>query len=65
MAECQEEISRFSQKLVTLRQKTLQGIQLSTEIEHRSSVRKCLDSITENSPQLIATVKALTGLTVV
>ncbi|OPL20152.1 hypothetical protein AM593_03949, partial [Mytilus galloprovincialis] len=60
MSEFQLSLSKFSESLMSLRQKTLQGIQLSTELDKRSAVRKCLDEVTGISPQLIDIVKKLT-----
>jgi len=62
MSEFQLTLSKFSESLMTLRQKTLQGIQLSTELDKRATVRKCLDEVTGISPQLIDCVKKLTGM---
>ncbi|OWF53522.1 uncharacterized protein LOC110446295 isoform X2 [Mizuhopecten yessoensis] len=61
MADCQDQISSFSRGMVTLRQKTLQGIQLSTDVSKRSAIRKSLDDITGIAPGLINTLKNLTG----
>lgn len=61
MSEFQLSLSKFSESLMSLRQKTLQGIQLSTELDKRSTVRKCLDEVTGISPHLIDIVKKLTG----
>lgn len=60
MSEFQLSLSKFSECLMSLRQKTLQGIQLSTELDKRAAVRKCLDEVTGLSPQLIEVVKKLT-----
>jgi hypothetical protein len=46
MSEFQLTLSKFSESLMTLRQKTLQSIQLSTELDKRATVRKCLDEVT-------------------
>ena len=59
LSELNLHLSQLSEGLVKLRQKTLSGIQLSTDIEKRSMVRKCLDQLTELSPKLIHTLKAL------
>ncbi|XP_033755819.1 catenin alpha-like [Pecten maximus] len=61
MADCLDRISSFSRGMVTLRQKILQGIQLSTDISKRSAIRKSLDDITGIAPGLINTLKKLTS----
>ncbi|XP_061197776.1 catenin alpha-2-like [Saccostrea echinata] len=60
ISELQLEISRFSEKLVKLRQRVQNSIQLSTNLEKRAAVRKSLDQVTESSPKLIQVIKALT-----
>ncbi|XP_060073578.1 uncharacterized protein LOC132553356 [Ylistrum balloti] len=61
MADCLDQISSFSRGMVTLRQKILHGLQLSTDVCKRSAVRKSLDDITGIAPGLINTLKNLTG----
>lgn len=61
ISELQLEISRFSEKLVKMRQRVQSCIQLSTNLEKRAAVRRCLDQVTESSPRLIQVIKSLTG----
>ncbi|XP_069113867.1 uncharacterized protein [Argopecten irradians] len=61
IADCLDKISSFSRGMVTLRQRVLQGIQLSTDISKRSAIRKSLDDITGLAPGLINSLKKLTG----
>lgn len=61
ISELQLEISRFSEKLVKMRQRVQSCIQLSTNLEKRAAVRRCLDQVTESSPILIQVIKSLTG----
>lgn len=60
ISELQLEISRFSEKLVKMRQRVQSCIQLSTNLEKRAAVRRCLDQVTESSPRLIQVIKSLT-----
>lgn len=60
ISELQLEISRFSEKLVKVRQRVQSCIQLSTNLEKRAAVRRCLDQVTESSPRLIQVIKSLT-----
>nr|XP_022344861.1 uncharacterized protein LOC111137616 isoform X2 [Crassostrea virginica] len=60
ISELQLEISRFSEKLVKLRQRIQSNIQLSTNLEKRAAVRSCLDRVTESSSGLIQVMKTLT-----
>lgn len=43
------------------RQKVLQGIQLSTQFEKKSSVRQTLDELTSLSPQVVEAIKVLSN----
>lgn len=61
ISELQLEISRFSEKLVKMRQRVQSCIQLSTNLEKRVAVRRCLDQVTESSPRLIQVIKSLIG----
>ncbi|KAK3084101.1 hypothetical protein FSP39_008190 [Pinctada imbricata] len=59
ISDLNAQISLFSENLVKMRQKTLSGIQLSTDLEKRSMVRKCLDQLTEHTPKMLESLKLL------
>ncbi|XP_056018067.1 uncharacterized protein LOC125679563 isoform X2 [Ostrea edulis] len=59
ISELHLEVSRFSDKLVKLRKRVQSNIQLSTHLEKRAAVRRCLDQVTESSPRLVQSIKAM------
>lgn len=61
ISELHLEVSRFSDKLVKLRKRVQSNIQLSTHLEKRAAVRRCLDQVTESSPRLVQSIKAMLG----
>ncbi|XP_050399694.1 uncharacterized protein LOC126816944 [Patella vulgata] len=55
-ADMKKKINDFQSKMAAIRQKVLQGIVLSPDLNQRAVVRKCLDDITDILPSLVDTI---------
>ncbi|XP_052773013.1 uncharacterized protein LOC128211918 isoform X1 [Mya arenaria] len=61
MSEFEATLDRFSMSATTVHKKVLSGIQLSSELTHRSAVRQCLDGINKLAPAVVNVLRQLVG----
>ncbi|WAR22602.1 CTNA2-like protein [Mya arenaria] len=59
MSEFEATLDRFSMSATTVHKKVLSGIQLSSELTHRSAVRQCLDGINKLAPAVVNVLRQL------
>ena len=62
LSEFQLHVSQFSESMMAVRQRVLQGIQTSSDLENCAAVRRSLDSITGFLPTIIDAIKILAGM---
>ncbi|KAL4231611.1 hypothetical protein ACF0H5_009191 [Mactra antiquata] len=58
--EFDEMLEQFTNKVMVIRKKVLQVIQLSSELGNRSIVRQCMDTVNQLATQVVVVVKQLT-----